>query len=375
MAKMIRLRPKFLLVVAALLMTGCFAESKQDTQNGDFAIIAYYAGGADEIDKYPIEKLTHLIYSFLHLQGNRLAVDNADDEQTIRHLVALKEQHPHLKVMLALGGWGGCETCSEVFASEHGRREFAQSATELLAQFNADGLDLDWEYPAIEGYPGHPYAAEDRRNFTLLVAELRKAFGNRFELSFAAGGFADFLEQAVEWQEVMALVDRVNLMTYDLVNGYSKVTGHHTPLGSSRPEDESTRRAVQFLDSLGIPMDKIVIGAAFYARVWENVDDENNGLFQTGQFREAVHYKNFDAYFSEDAGFDEHFDPVAEAYFRYSRQNRLFATFDNPASVKAKVNYAREAGLGGIMFWQLASDKYANGLLDAIYDATTGADH
>lgn len=369
MVEAMRFRAKFLLMIAILSISGCLGESKREIEKNDFDIIAYYSGDASEIDKYPVEKLTHIIYSFVHLQGNRLAVDNAEDEQTIRHLVSLKEKHPQLKVMVALGGWGGCETCSEVFSSEQGRSEFARSAKELLTKYAADGLDLDWEYPAIEGYPGHTYAAEDRRNFTLLVEALRKDFGDRFELSFAAGGFTDFLEQSVEWQKVMPLVDRVNLMTYDLVNGYSKVTGHHTPLGSSRPVDESTRKAVRFLDSLEIPKGKIVIGAAFYARVWESVDDQNNGLFQAGVFKEAVNYKDFEAYFAENTGFEEYFDPAAEAYYRYSPKNKLFATFDNPVSVKSKTIYAKSTGLGGIMFWQLAGDKYENGLLDAIYDA------
>ena len=367
--KAMRFHGLLLLIIATLHYTGCRAESKRETGTNSLDIIAYYSGDAGEIDKYPVDKLTHIIYSFVHLQGNRLAIDNAEDEWTIRHLVSLKAKHPQLKVMLALGGWGGCQTCSEVFASEQGRSEFARSAEELLSKYAADGLDLDWEYPAIEGYPGHAYTAEDRRNFTLLVEALRKTFGNRFELSFAAGGFTDYLKQSVEWQKVMPWVDRVNLMTYDLVNGYSKVTGHHTPLGSSRPEDESTRKAVRFLDSLKIPMRKIVIGAAFYARVWENVDDQNNGLFQPGVFKEAVNYKNFETYFSENTGYEEHFDPTAEAYYRYSPKNKLFATFDNPASVKSKTIYARSVGLGGIMFWQLAGDKYKNGLLEAIYDA------
>jgi GH18 family chitinase len=58
-----------------------------------------------------------------------------------------------LKVILSLGGWGGCKTCSEVFSTEEGRKEFAQSAKDLCEKYKTDGIDLDWEYPAIEGYP------------------------------------------------------------------------------------------------------------------------------------------------------------------------------------------------------------------------------
>lgn len=360
---------KFWACVVAISISGSASSSSPDMGKNDFAVIAYYSGGASEVDKYPVAKLTHIIFSFLHLQGNRLAVDDAKDDSTIQHLISLKAKYPRLKVMLALGGWGGCKTCSAVFSTHPGRNEFAASAKELLVKYRADGLDLDWEYPAIEGPPGHAYSPEDRQNFTFLIQALRKTFGDQYELSFAAGGFTEFLENSVEWKKVMPLVDRVNLMTYDLVNGYSKVTGHHTPLGSSRPQEESVRKAVQFLDSLKIPMNKIVIGAAFYARVWENVEDNNNGLYQPGTFKDFVNYKNFETYFTAEAGFQEHFDPASAAYYRYSPKRKRFATFDNPQSVQAKVGYAWKNGLGGIMFWQLAGDKYENGLLEAIDNA------
>ena len=40
-------------------------------------VIAYYSGNAREIDKYETEKLTHIIYSFALLRGNRLHVSSA----------------------------------------------------------------------------------------------------------------------------------------------------------------------------------------------------------------------------------------------------------------------------------------------------------
>ncbi|MCU0346557.1 MAG: glycosyl hydrolase family 18 protein, partial [Saprospiraceae bacterium] len=197
-------------------------------QTSDFAIIAYYAGDDKAIDGYPVEKLSHIIYSFCHLKGNELAVDSPQDSLTIRHLVSLKARNPKLKVYLSLGGWGGCKPCSDVFSTKKGRTDFAKSVKALLKTYQADGLDLDWEYPAIEGHPGHPWKPADRPNFTDLVKRLRKELGWGYELSFAAGGFTAFLEKSIEWQRVMPLLNYVNIMSYDLVNGYSTTTGHHT---------------------------------------------------------------------------------------------------------------------------------------------------
>ena len=138
--------------------------------------------------------------------------------------------------MLSLGGWGGCAPCSETFATPRGRRVFAASTLRLLARTGTDGIDIDWEYPAVEGYPGHRYSPDDRHNFTLLMKELRATLGREYELSFAAGGYTDCILRSIEWSGVMPWVDRVNVMTYDLVNANSTVTGHQTPLYSCRSD-------------------------------------------------------------------------------------------------------------------------------------------
>jgi chitinase len=116
-------------------------------------IIAYYAGDATGFKQYPTEKLTHIIYSFLHLKGATFAFDKPQDQATVAALVALKAKHPQLKVMLSLGGWTGCETCSQVFSTEQGRTEFAASVKQVLVATHTDGIDLDWEYPPSRARP------------------------------------------------------------------------------------------------------------------------------------------------------------------------------------------------------------------------------
>lgn len=330
-------------------------------------VIAYYSAGADGVELIPARDLDQIIYSFCHLKGNRLAVDDTEDSVTISRLVALKEVNPRLKVILSLGGWGGCEPCSSVFSTDSARKEFAQSVLDLSIGLGTDGLDLDWEYPAIEGFPGHQFKLNDKVNFTNLIKELRSKLGSSYEISFAAGGFQEYLEESVDWDSVMPLVDRVNVMSYDLVGGYAIVTGHHTPLYSTPEQRESTDNAVQWLVKKGVPRGKIVIGGAFYARVWENVPDINHGLYQPGVFKQSIDYKDFDDSFE---GFNEYWDDVAEAPYRYDRERKLFATFDNERSISLKTLYAIDNHLQGIMFWELSLDKGKEGMLDAIVAAT-----
>jgi chitinase len=143
--------PATLLVTAAGGLTTFRVSIPPAAPKPGLAIIAYYAGDATAFRPYPTQHLTHIIYSFLHLKGNALAFDKPQDEATVTALVALKAQQPQLKVMLSLGGWSGCQTCSQVFATAQGRSEFAASVKQVLQATHTDGIDLDWEYPAIAG--------------------------------------------------------------------------------------------------------------------------------------------------------------------------------------------------------------------------------
>lgn len=331
----------------------------------DLPIIAYHFGDTSNIRQHAIGDLSQIIFSFLKLNGNALTIETEQQRSDIINLVSLKQDYPNLKILVALGGWGGCEPCSEVFSTAEGRDEFVASVKAMMIEYDLDGLDLDWEYPAIEGFPGHQYQPADRQNFTALVKALRDALGTDYELSFAAGAIPKFMDNSVEWAKVMPLVDRVNLMTYDLVSGNSTVTGHHTALYSSEKQVESADQAIRYLVELGVPIEKMVIGAAFYARVFESVEAvDGSPLFQSAVFKEYVGFRQFDSYFDQD--FEMMWDDEAQAPFAYSESRRLFATFDNQRSVALKTAYARDHKLGGIMFWELAEDRPEDGLLPAI---------
>jgi chitinase len=357
--------PVFLVFIFLFFSNKMLAQTKPP-----LSVIAYYSGKRlTEVDSIPAEKLTHIIFSFCHLKGSRLFVSNALDTAVIQRLVSLKSKNPNLKVLLSLGGWGGCATCSDVFSTRKNRKIFSRSVNELTTFLQTDGIDLDWEYPGIAGFPGHKFQLADKHNFTQLVRQLRKTLGKEHMLSFAAGGFNQYINEAVEWKKVMKKVDMVNLMTYDLVGGYSVTTGHHTALYSSPQQPESIDNAVSRLLQLKIPRQKIIIGAAFYGRVWEAVPDTNSGLYQPGRFKTGVDFKNVATQYSADSGFIYHWDETVMAPYLYNPSQSLFVTYDDKHSIALKLKYAMEKGLGGIMFWELSNDQYEDGLLDVINNA------
>ncbi|GGI22523.1 glycoside hydrolase family 18 protein [Pedobacter mendelii] len=354
-------------VIAIIILLLSFEITAKAQKSLKPNVIAYYTGGGGTvIDSFPVEKISHLIYSFGHLKGDSMNIHSAKDSALILKMVDLKKRNPDLKVMLAMGGWSACQNCSEVFSRAEGRKTFAKTTKNLLDYFQADGIDIDWEYPAVVGFPGHRYTEDDKHNFTLLLAELRKKLGKKAEISFAAGGTKNCIDSCFEWDKVMPLVNRVNMMSYDLVSGYATKSGHHTPLYSTKELPLSADYAINELIKLGVPANKIALGAAFYARIFENTTDANQGLYQPTKFLSGVSYKNFKTEFSEENGYKYYWDDEAKAPYYYNATTRRMATFDDPKSIALKTKYVIDKKLNGIMFWELTDDAYTDGLLSVI---------
>jgi chitinase len=360
--------------LGSIMSTCGVAQNDNPKNNNPFTVIAYYTGDSASISNYRINQLTHIIYSFGHLDGDTITIDPKKGPGTLRALAALKRTFPQLKIQIALGGWGGCRTCSEVFSTSKGRENFALSVRRLCIRYGIDGIDVDWEYPAIEGYPGHPFKLEDRENLTALLQELRMQLGAQAEISFAVGAFARFVNTSAEWRKIEPLIDRVNLMNYDFVSEGSKITGHHTPLYSSAQTENSADHAINLLRSAGFPLNKIVIGCAFYSRSFEQVGDQDHGLYQPGKFFKFIPYRNLEELSRSDSSMHLYRDETTHSPFLYSRSNKIYYSFDDPISVSEKTQYALDKRLNGVMFWELTLDKQTGGLLDAISKVMIGSD-
>jgi chitinase len=309
-------------------------------------------------------------------------------------LVRQKKRNPDLKVMIACGGWGA-DGFSDMALTEESRAKFIKSAQDFIRKYRLDGMDMDWEYPGISG-AGTKARTEDKENFTALMKGLREMLDTFDEpkiLTFASAGWKRYYDH-IELDEVMKYADYTNVMTYDQVSGVSIYTGHHTPLGhvnsqdmagtpfhayldsmfaagiSKDPHPRSVEKIVDFLIKEGVDPGQIVIGAAFYGRVWKGVPPSNNGLYQLSK---GIHigwsaYHHIRNTFEADTNFHRYWDDQARAPYMYNPTDSLILSYDDTVSVALKTGYAMENGLGGIMFWELGNDtKESGSLLDAIY--------
>jgi GH18 family chitinase len=354
----------YLLAVAA----GTHAEPS--ARAGGPVIIAYLFPKDEVVDPAAIaaDELTHINYAFANIADGRVVEGFKNDAENFRVLAALRRRHPHLKILVSVGGWTWSGGFSDAALTPESRRRFVQSAVEFVRRHDLDGFDVDWEYPGLPGY-GNTHRPEDKQNFTALMAELRAALDKEgaprrrhYLLTFAAGASSQFLAHT-EMEKVQASVDFVNLMTYDFREAEGDpIAGHHANLYThpADPDQSSADRAVRDFLAAGVPPGKLVLGVPFYGRAWGDVDgdDANGGLLRPGRKpaeRLDTHYANLSALVQSGA-FARRWDPASQAPYLWSREKKMFVTFDDPESLRVKSRYIVEHGLAGAMFWEYYAD-------------------
>jgi chitinase len=82
----IMLKPFGLLLGLILILAACKTPSAATKNKAAFDVIAYYSGDGSNLEQYHWEQMTQVIYSFCHLRGNELAIDNSADSLTITKL-------------------------------------------------------------------------------------------------------------------------------------------------------------------------------------------------------------------------------------------------------------------------------------------------
>jgi chitinase len=236
-------------------------------------------------------------------------------DKGLAKLAEARKRHKN-RLLVAVGGWGRSRGFAGVATDEKARQLFVSNLTKFCLDNKLDGADFDWEHPANK--------AEEKAYATLLV-DVKRAFRPKELLVTVA---------LADWQDPGATaydaVDRIHIMAYD--HGGER----HSTLEQAKADVK------KFLDR-GVAKEKLCLGLPFYGRSMKDRKVEMS-------YADIVkkHKPTPDA------------DEAGGVYF------------NGTDTIRKKVRYAQEAGLGGVMVWELGQDMSGAGsLLETIHEAVT----
>ena len=208
-------------------------------------------------------KLTHLNLAFGVVKENKINIDAIRENRF--YLDEIRSWNPDLVITLSTGG-GGAGGHGEATRPEN-LEGFVQSTMDAVRELGLDGIDCDWEFPCNTGH-----MEEKAQHVALMKAYRReldiyvKERGRKCWLTIAAAAWDKYLRNT-DVVAVAEVLDFINIMTYDIRDAAwaENYTGHHSnvypPKDSFYPD--SLQGCVEKYHALGIPYDKLVVGAAF----------------------------------------------------------------------------------------------------------------
>ncbi|XP_032594794.1 probable chitinase 10 [Drosophila grimshawi] len=369
---------------AALVASGSSLKGKKTkVDDGTPKIVCYYTNWSQyrvKIGKFvpediPAELCTHIIFAFGWLKKGKLSSYESNDETKDNvpglydRMMSLRKANPKLKILLAIGGWSfGTQKFKDMSATRYTRQTFVYSAIPFLRKRGFDGLDMDWEYPK---------GSDDKKNFVLLLKELREAFEAeaqelkqpRLLLSAAVPVGPDNVRGGYDVPAIASYLDFINLMAYDFHGKWERETGHNAPLYAPSTDSEwrkqlSVDNAASLWVKMGAPKEKLVIGMPTYGRSFTlaNTDKHGPNAPATGGGREGVYTK--------ESGFLAYYEICEmllngavyvwdeEMKVPYMVDGDQWVGFDDERAIRNKMQWIKTNGYGGAMVWTVDMDDF-----------------
>ena len=328
---------------------------------------AYYAGwmqGYLPAQQVDFTAMTHVIHfsvlpkadGELDSDVNAVTLANSTDVVARAHVAGVK-------VLISVGGEDSAPGFRGATRAAN-RPRFVMNLVKFVTSRGYDGIDLDWE----------PLDAADVGLYSNLVNDLRvglNAIAPRPLLTAAVGS------QPALFASLQGRFDQINLMTYSFSGPYSGwVTWFNSPIYDGGYRFPSTGELVPSTDGVvsnflahGVVASKLGIGISFYGCAWSGGSGTSTGgvalprqSWTTAPTATEVAYSAIMSnYYRPQLYF---WDTNAQSAYLSIDQpgsaNDKFISYDDQTTCRAKVAYANQKGLGGLIIWELGGGYRVN---------------
>lgn len=311
---------------------------------------------------------THINVAFARVEHKQVKLDD-DQYATLTEIVKLKLLNPQLKILLSIGGAGG-DGFSEMVVDHASRKIFIKSVKNILRNYTLDGIDLDWEFPAVHGDWG--VGKRERQHFSQLLREIRAEYVRErrdYLLTAAVASPETIVDVSYDVDQLNLYLDFVNIMTYDFhyFTKFTPFTGLNSPLYARREEQLylaslNINYTVQMYKDKGLQADKIVVGIPTYGHTFSLVNSDNTGVGSPASGFGSLGYSGFINY-PDICMFLKNFSDAtvkhdADAKVPYLYRGHEWVSFDTPQSVMDKATFIKDHKLRGAMIYSLNADDY-----------------
>ncbi|MCQ2333691.1 MAG: glycosyl hydrolase family 18 protein [Paludibacteraceae bacterium] len=331
-----------------------------DTLDNNRVIVGYVYSGFPKVPDAFLN--THICYAFAKLTMSDDSVYlgfEVQNEERFQKVVDLKKKNPDLKISLSFSNSAQGGGFSRMVSVPAYRKQFAQDCLKFCQERGIDGIDLDWEHPGMAYNASYLFDVyNDVDNYTALFKDVREALGPNYLLTLAA---PDESKQPIKtggyrYADMLAIepyIDWANLMSYDFA---SAPNPHNGVFAANAYWDINRTYRSYFV--LGFPMEKCVLGIAFYGRHTFDSSDKEWMYYEI----EEVLLRNWPTRYTKK------FNNLWKVPVLY-KDGAMFCSYDDPQSIAYKGDYAINRGMRGLMYWEVEGDNNKKDLQHACYKA------
>lgn len=311
---------------------------------------------------------THINMAFARVVNNEVKLED-HQYKTLLEIVKLKHKNPDLKILLSVGGAKSDNGFPDMVLNHKSRKVFIKSIKTLLRNYTLDGIDLDWEFPALHNVVA---GGRERQHFSQLLREIRMEYireKRNYLLTIAAAAPQTIVDISYDVDQLNEYLDFVNIMTYDFhyYTKFTPFTGFNSPLYQRSTEQlylatlNINYTVHMYLDK-GLDRNKIVVGIPTYGHTFTLVNVNNHHVnspasgFGSLGSSGFVNYPDVCAFVSNTSDVNITQDNEAKVPYLYS--NKEWVSYEDTQSVMEKAKFIVENKLGGAMIYSLNADDY-----------------